>query len=209
MAGPPKTLKASALVAKLLAEGAVPNATIDFPRRRPGGEPICKVYVRLLDQVEEDLCLANAAQYTDRMLKDGKNLPWKAEELEHNARCSEILAVACRNPDDPERPFFEFGVAETRLFTTDELSQIMLVYMSLKEEAWPALRSMASEEFEAWVTTIAEGSLAYPFSQFSRAKLETFADSCAKSLVAVRESFRTEMSSSGLASSEGQTSTSH
>jgi hypothetical protein len=197
MAGPPQGIKPSALVARLLAEGTVPNATVDFPRRNAQGEPICKVYIRLLDQVEEDCALANAAQYVDRMLKDGKNLPWKAEELEHNARCAEILAEACRNPDDPERKFFEVGVAETRLFTTDELSQLMLVYASLKEQAWPALRRMDPEEFEAWVQIISEGAMAYPFSQFSRAKLEAFADLSVKSLGDARAALKTETASSG------------
>ncbi len=187
MKEPPKGMKPGHLIAKILAQGVVPNRTVPFPRRSASGEVIANVYVRLLDQNEEDCALANAAIYVEAKLKDGKNLPWKAEDLEHNARCAEILAAACRDPEDPEQPFFECHVADTRRFTTDELSQLMLVYAELKEESWPSLKELTEDEMESWVEVIAKGVLERPFSLFSRAKLERFAAWCVTSLVEGRE----------------------
>lgn len=192
----------SAFIAGLIASSTPPAAVVPFPRLRPDGTPVANVMVRLLSQAEEDLAFANARRYVAQLTEGEGELKWKPEELEHNARASEILAVACRKEDDASSPFFEHGVVDTREFVTDELGQLMLVYGRLKEDRWPALSDMSADEFNKWVDVVAEGALDYPFSFFSRTKLETFCDSCVTALVDARDAFRTAITSSSSGSKE-------
>lgn len=181
----------SAFVAALIANSEPPAVTVPFPRNGRDGKPLAHLQIRLLTQAEEDLCFANARRYVAQLTEGEGDIKWKPEELEHNARASEILAVACRKADDATKPFFEHGVVDTRQFVTDELGQLMLVYARVKEDRWPALNSMSADEFNKWVDIVAEGAVDYPFSFFSRTKLETFCDLLATSLVDARALFAT------------------
>lgn len=193
---PMRGVAPSELVGLLITRGRMPRATVPFPRYDEQGQVITNVTVRLLNQAEEDAACANASLYAARMMSQGNQTPWKEEDLVHNARAAEILAVACRHPDDPTRPFFEHGPAETRLFLTDELGQLMLTYAELKENAYKGLRDMSKAEMDAWVKKLAEGALSYPFVSFSRAKLEELCVLLAMALEERRDSSSTPTSSS-------------
>ena len=89
----------------------------DYPRYDDTGLSVAKVHVRLLTVTEQDKALANARLYVERLLASSKKdqaLDWRPDELEHNARITEVLATACREPDDPSKPFFPGGVLEMR-----------------------------------------------------------------------------------------------
>lgn len=176
MPSPPKERRVGALLQQVISRGRLPFATVDFPRYDDTGLPICKVYLRPLTQFELDMCRANARAYVQRVLGDNKGQPvaWRPEELEDNATAAEILAVACRHPDDPEKAFFEHGAMETRECTTEELAILFNHYNVIRERSYPTFREMSETEAMAWLKAMEEDAEAFPFSQVSRSRLEAF-----------------------------------
>lgn len=183
MAGPPTGVKVGRLFSQVISRGRIPNATVDFPRYCEDGTAAARVYIRPLTQRELDLARSNAYAYVSECLVHGKESKWKPEELEDNATASEILAVACRDPEDPTKAFFEYGVMETRECTTEELAMLFTSYNAIREKAYPTLDTMSEPEMWAWVRALEEGAENFPFSRLSRAKLEAFSLWAAKSLV--------------------------
>lgn len=186
--GPPGDITPRALVSLLLSRGRPPCAVVDFPRFDEAGKPIGKVAVRLLTVTEEDLALANARKYVSEKLRTNEaDLPWRPEELEHNARIMEILAIACRDAENMEEPFFAGGVFEARkFFNSDEMGALARVYAKLKTETHPALKSLSEQEMEEWISTLAEGWDAFPFALLSREQVEILCEHCVRSLVETR-----------------------
>lgn len=181
---PPKNVPPSALFAELLSRGRPPFLVVDFPRFDEAGEPIAKVHVRLLTVREEDLALANARKYVSEQLRTrSEDLPWRPEELEHNARVTELLAVACRDAEDPSKPFFPMGVIDLRQhFTAEEIGVLAAHYAELKSRTHPRLREMTEEEMDEWLRVIAEGAMANPFAFFSVERLQTLCEYAARCL---------------------------
>lgn len=198
MSGPPAFAKKapSAFVAQLIARAHRPHAVIDFPLVDADGKAIARVYLRGLSQSEEDLAFANARAYTATLTKGDGEDRWQPEELEHNARASEILAVACRKEDEPGKPFFEHGVVDTREFETDVLGRLMNAYDELKESYYPRITTLTQGEFDQWIAVISEGVEKLPFSQYSRTQLEALLRSSVMSLVDARATIMTLMDSS-------------
>lgn len=87
---------AGAVVMELISKGKPPSVVLDFPRHDANGNPVCKVRLRRLTNLEMIDALANARQELGRLVKKGDELPWRPDEMEHNLRAFEILAVACR-----------------------------------------------------------------------------------------------------------------
>ena len=175
MAHPPPGRRVGEVMARIIDRGRLPHATVDFPRLDDLGQPVARVYLRPLTQAELDVARANARAYVHRILGDPKNgVPWKPEELEDNATAAEILAVACRNADDPARPFFEHGAMETRECTTEELAILFNHYNVIRERSYPTFREMTDAEAAAWLKALEEDAESFPFSLTSRSRLEAF-----------------------------------
>lgn len=180
----PRTTPPGVLVQRLISRGVLPHAVVDYPRYDDVKQPVAKVHIRILTVAEQDQCLANARLYVERLLASGKKdqaLDWRPEELEHNARITEILAVACREPDEPEKPFFTHGVTDVRQHcTAEELGVLANVYASLVHRN-PRLGDMTDEDIEAFLRVVKEGTLEHPFSFCSREQLEILCAYCVKS----------------------------
>lgn len=175
MAMPPKERRVGALMQQIISRGRLPHATVDFPRYDDLGQAVARVYLRPLTQYELDVCRANARAYVHGLLRDGSgNATWKPEELEDNATAAEILAVACRDPEDPGKPFFQYGVVETRECTTEELSMLFRDYNIIREKSYPTFREMTDAEALGWLKALEEDAEAFPFSRVSRSMLEAF-----------------------------------
>lgn len=184
MAGPPKDRRLGELMSRVITRGRLPNATVDFPRYDEQGQAVSKVYLRPLTQLEQDQARANAAAYVQDVLSSKRvDAKWRPEELEDNAVMAEVLAIACRDPDDPSKPFFPYGVVETRECTTDELAMLAVDYANVKEAAYPGMSSMSEEDMWTWVRAFEEDAARFPFSRVSRSRLEAFSLWAAKSLV--------------------------
>lgn len=205
MAGPPKGVKLGRLMTAIRSRGRIPNATVDFPSLTDTGEAAGRVYIRPLTQRELDCARANAYGYVADVLAGKNESKWKPEELEDNATCAEILAIACRDPEDPTKPFFEFGVLETRECTTEELAMLFMSYNAIKEQSYPTLASLTEEEMWEWTRALEEGADAFPFSRLSRARLEAYCVWAARWLVSlVRLSTGTTSSSSSASPSSDE-----
>lgn len=187
MAGPDKSIPPASLFASVISRGKLPHATVDFPRYDGENNAVAKVYLRVLTQKEQDLARANACKYVADVLSGARNdVKWKPDELEDNALAAEILAVACRHPDDPEKPFFPHGVIDARDHCTpDELGILLAVYAALREQHYPALRTMTEQEMWLWTKALEEGADQFPFSRLSRPKLEGYCVWAAKSLASL------------------------
>jgi len=186
-AAPPQDRSPSEILQKLISRGRIPHLVMDFPREdRDTGEPLQKVMLRVLTIGEEDSALAAGRRYAAAKLQQ-KTSEEQPEDLAHNACIAEILAIAARDPDDPSKPFFPYGVMDIREYcTSEEIATLARAYAALREESGPHLREMSEEELEAYVRVVAEATLQRPFSYLSRGKLETFAEYCVTSLVAAR-----------------------
>lgn len=183
--GPPKDITPSQLVQALITKGRLPFAVVDVPRFDAAGESVGKVCIRLLTMREQDNALANARAYVAKQIEGTEKVSWRPEELEDNARIAEIMAVACRDPDDPERPFFG-SVLDTRELTTTELGTLAATYAGLVDRAHPSLTLMTEEECEQWIAMVSEGTLADPFSYLRPVPHQIFSRYCVTALVAAR-----------------------
>lgn len=183
----PRKVLPGTLVQRLISRGQLPHAVVEYPRLDDVGQPVAKVYLRLLTIAEQDKALANARLYVERLLASGKKenaLDWRPEELEHNARITELLSVACREPDDPSKPFFQGGVLEMREHCTpEEIGILSNLYGKLASHN-PRLGDMTDEDIEVFLRVIKEGTLEHPFSYCSREQLEVLLTYCVKSWVA-------------------------
>lgn len=179
--GPP-----GALLQRIITQGRLPNATVDWPRYDTEGKPVAKVYLRPLTIGEQDQCRVNAMAYVAECLSGQRKPDWKPEELEDNALSCEILAVACRDPDNIEDPVFKHGVFEMRMHcTTEELAMMFATYNSVREQSYPSLNEMSEAEFLAYLRVLEEDAEQFPFSRISRSRLEAFSLWAAKSLASV------------------------
>lgn len=174
---PPRDVPPSELVRRLIDRGRPQSALVDYPRFDEAGKVICQVRLRALTEGELENALANARRETARLLRSAGDeaLPWRPEELEHNARATEILAIACRNPDTEhgDKPFFEHGVIEVRQYCTQqELGVLLNAYAAMVDKTHPNLNDLTESEMRAWVDVIAKGVVENPFDYFSRARLE-------------------------------------
>lgn len=179
----PKTHPPSVVLQRLILRGKLPHAVVPYPRFDELGQPIVQVHVRLLTVGEQDLALAEARRYVDRLVSNKAENASRAEELEHNARITELLAVACREPDDPSKPFFRYGVMDVREHcTAEEIGVLANVYAKLMTERL-YLNELSENEMESMLRAVAEGTLQYPFSFCSREALEMLLSFAAKRLV--------------------------
>lgn len=183
----PRKVAPGLLVQRLISRGKLPHVVIDYPRFDDLRQPVARVHIRLLTVAEQDRALADARLYVERLLAHSKKdsaVDWRPEELEHNARVTEILAVACREPDDPSKPFFDSGVMEIREHCTPEEIGILINAYAKLASYNPRLGDMADEDIEAFLRVVKEGTLQDPFSFCSRDQLETLITYCVKSWVA-------------------------
>ena len=186
----------SPFIAQLIAKAHRPVSVVDFPVLDAMGEPVSRVAIRGLSQNEEDVAFANAQIYVEQLMRSSEKPLWKPDELEHNARASEILAVACRQVEDQSLPFFAHGVVDTREFGTDVLGFMFLAYLDHRQKFYPRLSELDDKTFEEWVTKIALGVGDDPFFVTSRGMLEDFSRSAVRFLVEARETIRTLTDSS-------------
>jgi hypothetical protein len=115
------------------------------------------------------------------MTEQAKDYKSDLNDLEHNERMIEILALACRDSEDPEKLFFEGGPMEVRLFTSDEIGVLAAQYARLKEEN-PRITEMTKQDFDSLLQYFVKEVDSFPFSFLPRATLETFTEQCVRCL---------------------------
>ena len=157
MAGPPKDVPASELWQKL-ASAQRPTTIVDYPAKDGDGRPIAQVAIRVLSVAELHGCRANATRYAREQLPDAKPGEIGYEEIYREDLLAQLLAVACRQPDNVDLPFFPYGPKDVRTRTSDELAVLLSAYNEHARVSGPILNEMTVDEMNAWVKRLQEGA---------------------------------------------------
>lgn len=203
MSGPPDDIAPSELWAALM-QLPRPSKDVDFPGKDPGGNPIGKLKMVVLTQAEHMVCIAAADKVAKELIKEAKkDEPTLAfDNLFHNAASVEVLARACRDFNDVERPAFPSPKQIRTKFTADQIGQLTRQYLQTQAELGPIVAWMTREEEDAWVAKLAEGGSVFPISFLS---VEA-QDRLLLSLACRLQKFLTAMSSAGSQLDESSTS---
>lgn len=166
MSGPPADVSATDLWLKLSSRER-PSKLVDFPRKDDDGNPVGQLRIRILTQEEQMVCASAAEEVAKKHGKDGKKDELGYERLFADALCVEVLFRACRDEKDQNRTLFPSPKALRSALTTEECSMLFQHYLTVSVELGPTALTMSDEEFEAWVSRLAEGGSAFPFDLLS------------------------------------------
>ncbi len=180
--GEPKTLEKDPTKLWLaLSELPRPYRVVDFPRLHPDtGKPVGQVAIWPLSQEEQMICNAEADKFARSLLKEAAKKDEHSFGYEHtygNDSAIQILFRACRDPENLERAAFPSTQLMRRKLTTDEVSALFSMYLTVQAEVGPIIRSMNEDELEALVYRLEEGGSAFPFALLSletQTRLVTF-----------------------------------
>jgi hypothetical protein len=151
-----------------------PHELVDFPRKGPDGQPICRVAIQVLSQEEHMAASAETDRYTKRLLKE---LPKDNEarrgydDIYNNQAAIEILFRACRKPDDVAKPFFPTPMEIAKHLSADEIGVMMNLYFMVRKKIGPIVSEMSEAEAKAWIRRIKEAGADFPLGLLSSVAL--------------------------------------
>ncbi len=154
-----------------LMDSRRPSQVLPFPRINDDGQPVCSYTMRILTQAELDEARANAERYTRGKLKETQKLTdeqvnavrreaWS--EIYEDAKCIELLYLACRQPDDVSRPLFVAPRQIRELLTHDEAAALFSAYEAAQYRFGPQWRTMSEAECDQLIGKLVEGASSYP-----------------------------------------------
>jgi hypothetical protein len=172
-----------------------------FTRPKRDGTPIeVVVLIRALTKTEWDAARVNAKRTVldlektsnpnDKAHRDAQ----PAEELLAEARIVEMLSVALRDPEDPDKPWAT-PLEIATILDCGTIAMLGQEYHRHQEECGPFLQDMTQEQRDALIERIAEDASADPFFLCAYPLQSAFIISLVREFV----SLKTRMSSSGSA----------
>jgi hypothetical protein len=147
-----------------------PSDVVDFPRKGPDGEPLCKVAIMLLSQDEQILASAETERFTKKAIKE---LPKSDEpargyhDVYNNRGAVEVLYRAVRVPGELTKPFFPSPDEIQRALTPDEVGTLFRAYLIVQAELGPVISRMDKDETDAWVRKLREAGSRSPLASLS------------------------------------------
>jgi len=197
MSGPPANVKPSDLLLKL-AERPRPTTAIDFPVNGPDEQPIGKCKLWVLRESELHVARAQAdiaaREIMGKGAPRGTELSFGYEDIYRNELAIQLVAMACRDADDPKFPVFPSAKSARQALTTDELGVLSTAYEQFRVESGPMLSDMTLDEMEAWASKLQEGGASFgPLSYWPGETLRAFI----KFLVSKLKTSLTDTGSSG------------
>lgn len=166
MSLPPTNIPASQLWLALCSKER-PSQIVDFPRTLPNGDPVGQLRIRVLTQEEQMAATTAAERVAREHLKEAKRDDLGYERLYSDAYCIETLFRACRDVDDVTRPAFPAPKQIRQTMTTEECGALFQHYLTVQLELGPTVWKMSDEEYEAWISRLAEGGSAFLFDTLS------------------------------------------
>lgn len=189
-----------------LMDSRRPNELLPFPRLDDDGKPLFSYRMQILTQAELDEARANAERYTREKLKETQKITdeqvasvrreaWS--EIYEDAKCVELLYLACRDPEDVTKPLFVAPRQIRTLITRDEAAAMFAAYEATQYRFGPQWRMLSDEECEKLIGKLEEGASAYPLLHLGPGALAQLV----VSLVFQKHALKTVIGSSGLPSS--------
>ena len=140
-----------------------PWKVVDFPRLDPiTKKHHGKVAIWVLSQQEQHAATAEAERVVSTLLKDQSRK--KTDEntgydiMFNNEATVQVLARACRDPENIKRPAFPSAKLMSKEFSTQEIGALMSAYIQVQAELGPIVANMSPEEMTAWLDRIAESA---------------------------------------------------
>ena len=172
--GPPADVPASELWT-LLEQMPRPSEVVDFPRKMPGSdEAVGQLRIWVLTQQEQMACAVEAERFSKGLLKEKQgageeNIGYA--DLYKNEVTVQVLARACRDMNDVERPAFPSS-KKLRQLSVDEIGVLARHYLQVQAKLGPIVAYMTPEEEKAWIARLAEAGSVLPLGSVSRDQLE-------------------------------------
>lgn len=180
------------------------HMVVPFPVR-PGAEPFGDLAIVALTAREKTAALAEATRVARKFVVEkvsaGEHVEGYAQVYD-NIVATELLARACRTPDDIDVPAFPSAEELRGRLTYDEIGALMGAFAEVQAELGPIVSELSADELDAWVRRITNGGRA-ELGFFSRGALTDLACGLA-SLIATS---RTDSASPGSQPDDGPSST--
>ena len=148
-----------------LSKRKQPSRLVDLPVKDENGESIGKIIIRTLVHDDNVEIQKAATLECDRIYKD--------EKIDHNSdiyqkRFDNIAAKhfifrACRDPENPEKPFFPTPEHVGKHLSNDEIMLLLRHYETLQSERGPVIAYMSDNQFEEWVGKLAKAAEDSPY----------------------------------------------
>jgi hypothetical protein len=170
--GPPPDAKPGDLWRRL-SERPRPMTEIDFPAKNADGTPIGRCKLRVLTENELSVCRAQADIAAKTILgasapKAGE-ISFGYEDIYRNESIGQLLALACRDAEDPNLPVFQTPKQARTALTTDEMAVLYQAYCSWRTECGPVVSELTKDELDAWLRVLMEGGSRLPLANLSGA----------------------------------------
>lgn len=140
-----------------------PHDFVDLPRKNSDGEPIGKVAVWVLTQLETEQAQADAGKYVREVLKVGneKNETDHAYlEVYNNELAVQLLVRALRNPGNLNIPFCPNAKTFREKLSLDEVAVLFNEYVLVRRKLGPVVSELSEPEMDALLGRLAKGGLA-------------------------------------------------
>jgi len=140
-----------------------PHKVVDFPRKKPDGEPVGYIAMWVLTQAEQEEAIASADRRARTLIRAGDEKGSMAKEgdvqlgfkdLYTNAVADEILYRACRKVGKLTEAFFPMAAAMRTKLTVDEVGLLMTNYWTVQDELGPLSSRMTVEESNAYIARL-------------------------------------------------------
>lgn len=142
-----------------------PSRLIDLPVYNEEGKSIGQVVIRTLVHDDNVEIQKAATLECDRIYKDDKidrNSDTYLKRYD-NISAKHFIWRACRDPENPEKPFFPTPDHVGKYLSNDEISVLLLNYQTLQSERGPSIAYMDEKQFNEWVAKLGQAAEEAPY----------------------------------------------
>ena len=158
----------------LLCELPRPHKIVEHPRKLADGSPV-ELVMWPMSQEEQLAASASAEAFTRRLLKDAQPKSDEArrgyDDIYQSEAAVQVLFRSCRRKDNFNLPFFP-SLEAIRSMSTDEVSVMFMMYLTVQADVGPIVARMDKEEMDAFISRLIESGNKFPLDSISPALLK-------------------------------------
>jgi hypothetical protein len=163
--GPPAKADPSELWIRL---SELPRPTSARYKFRARNEEVGDIVFRVLTADELSHVRVRAQKEAEAQLGEGAKIGSLAYEEEYEQqKAYQLLALACRQPDDVQFPTWMRPQDVRLALTDDEIAVALLAYAQFRRTSGPVISELTPEEMEAWIKLLQEGAGRFPLARCS------------------------------------------